>query len=167
MEIRIAGIVPESVVDGPGIRFVVFVQGCPHNCPECHNPQSHDYYGGEISKIDDILEQIRNSVLIQGLTLSGGEPLCQAAVCAELAKQVKAMGKNVVLYSGYTFEKIIEMSKQQQDIMELLKAADILIDGPYLREQRDLKLAFRGSINQRIIDVPVSLVKEVPVEINI
>ncbi|HHT63525.1 MAG: anaerobic ribonucleoside-triphosphate reductase activating protein [Bacillota bacterium] len=154
MEIRIAGIVPESVVDGPGIRFVVFVQGCPHGCPGCHNPDTHDFMGGELRRISSLIRQIENRPMITGLTISGGEPFCQAGACGELAREAKALGKDVVVYSGYIFEELKEMAERNRDVRTLLTLADILIDGPYLQEQRDLNLPFRGSANQRIIKNP-------------
>ena len=157
MKLRIAGIDPESVVDGPGIRLVVFTQGCPHRCPGCHNPQTHDPGGGYERDIDEIQTVIENSKLIRGVTFSGGEPFLQATALAELARWIRAMGFDVVAYTGYLFEDLLIRSRQQPDIRELLKHTDILIDGPYQAEERDTRLAFRGSRNQRIIDVPKSL----------
>jgi len=151
MQIRLAGVVPESVVDGPGIRFVVFVQGCPHHCPGCHNPETHDFQGGELKEISSLVQQVKESPMITGITLSGGEPFCQAGECAALAREVKTLGKDVVVYSGYTYEEIREMAEHDGDVAALLSSADILIDGPYREEQRDLSLPFRGSANQRII----------------
>lgn len=157
MDIKIAGIIPESIVDGFGIRFSIFVQGCPHKCFECHNPQTHDFKGGKTMKVEDIFQQIKKSKLIQGITISGGEPFCQPNACLALAQAAQRFGKNIILYSGYTYEEIMTMGKKCLAILELLKTAFILIDGPYVKDQKDLKLAFRGSSNQRIIDVPLSL----------
>lgn len=157
MKLRIAGIDPESVVDGPGIRLVVFTQGCPHRCPGCHNPQTHDPGGGYERNLDEIQTVIENAKLIRGVTFSGGEPFLQAKPLAELARWIRYMGLDVVAYTGYLFEELLVRSRQQPDIRELLKHTDILIDGPYRSEERDTRLAFRGSRNQRIIDVPKSL----------
>ncbi|MDD2497894.1 MAG: anaerobic ribonucleoside-triphosphate reductase activating protein [Desulfitobacteriaceae bacterium] len=157
MKIRIAGIVPESVVDGPGIRFVVFTQGCPHHCLECHNPETHDFHGGELKDVKEIINEFSGVRLVQGITISGGEPFCQAEACTQLAREVKLQNKNVLVYSGYTFEELQKLGEKQPEVKSLLGFTDILIDGRYIKEQRDLNLAFRGSANQRIIDVPKSL----------
>lgn len=147
--LRINQIVEESVVDGPGFRLAVFTQGCPHKCPGCHNPQTHDFAGGEMMNADDILETLRANPLLTGLTLSGGEPFCQPAPCAWLAEQAHMLGKNVVTFTGYTYEQLRAMD--DKDIDALLKATDILIDGPFILSERDLSLRFRGSRNQRML----------------
>ena len=157
MQIQIAGIVPESVVDGPGIRMVVFCQGCPHQCVGCHNPHTFDAAGGEASTTEAILAQFVAYPHLTGITLSGGEPFAQAVACAELAQKVQQAGKQVLVYSGYTWEKLQNLAAQNLDIACLLKYTDILIDGAYVAQERDLALAFRGSRNQRVIDVPKSL----------
>lgn len=151
MQIRVAGIVSESVVDGPGIRFVVFVQGCPHHCLGCHNPETHDFQGGELREISALVDRINTMPMITGITISGGEPFCQAEECGELAERVKSLGKNVVVYSGYTYEQIKYLAASDAKVEKLLSLTDILIDGPYLEAQRDLNLPYRGSANQRII----------------
>ncbi|MCI5892609.1 MAG: anaerobic ribonucleoside-triphosphate reductase activating protein [Clostridiales bacterium] len=152
-DIRIAGIVRESIVDGDGIRFVVFVQGCPHRCEGCHNPQTHDFEGGSIVSTDKILQEFRKNPLLAGITFSGGEPFCQAQPLAELAEEVVKYGKNVWVYSGYTFEQLFEMSQHDNNILKLLNIADVLIDGRFMLEQKSLLLRFRGSKNQRMIDL--------------
>ena len=152
-DIRIAGIVRESIVDGDGIRFVVFVQGCPHHCEGCHNPQTHDFEGGSIVSTDKILQEFRKNPLLAGITFSGGEPFCQAQPLAELAEEVVKYGKNVWVYSGYTFEQLFEMSQHDNNILKLLNIADVLIDGRFMLEQKSLLLRFRGSKNQRMIDL--------------
>lgn len=157
MKVRISGIIKESVVDGPGLRLVVFTQGCPHHCPECHNPNTHDPQGGYEISTEDIAAAIHQARLIRGVTFSGGEPFLQPVPLAHIAKQVKAKGLNVVTYSGYEFEQLLAMSLHNAAVKELLLATDILIDGPYKAAERDLRLAFRGSANQRLIDVPASL----------
>ena len=156
-QIRISGIINESIVDGPGIRMVIFAQGCRHNCKGCHNPQTHSFDGGELIKIDEIVEKIRKNPLLDGVTFSGGEPFEQADAFAALAKKIKELGLNVMVYSGYTFEQLIQNSNDRKGWMELLNNAKILVDGPFIQEQKDLLLKFRGSSNQRIINIEKSL----------
>lgn len=148
-KLRISGIVEESIVDGPGIRLTVFTQGCSHNCAGCHNPQTHDYNGGVETQIDDILEMIKQNPLLDGITISGGEPFDQGKSCAYLAKKVKEMGLGVVVYTGYDYEYLLKKEKYR----ELLFQADILVDGEFDIKKMDLTLPFRGSTNQRIIDL--------------
>lgn len=146
---RIYGIVPESIVDGPGIRYVIFVQGCPHHCPGCHNPGSHAFNEGKEIDTSTIVAEFTRNPLLQGITLSGGEPMCQAAACYELAKEAKRVGLNVWLYTGYTLEDL--QTEADPDRMKLLQIIDVLVDGPYKQAERSLDLRFRGSKNQRII----------------
>lgn len=154
--IRIAGVVRESIVDGPGIRFTVFCQGCPHGCPGCHNPDTHSFDGGYECSIDKILGEIDKNPLLAGVTFSGGEPMCQPEAFLELAKEVKKRKLDIVIFSGYTFEELMEMSKERASIGELLDLADYLIDGRFVQSKRDLSLTFRGSRNQRFIDLKKS-----------
>lgn len=158
-ELRISGIVPESIVDGPGIRYTVFVQGCPHHCEGCHNPQTHDFEGGRVVSLDGILAEIKKNPLLSGVTFSGGEPFCQPDALAELGKEIKALNLNLVCYSGFTFEELWELGKKNPAILELLTLTDILIDGKFVLAEKSLMLKFRGSRNQRILDVPASLEK--------
>lgn len=151
--IRLAGIVRESIVDGPGIRFTVFCQGCPHGCPGCHNPESHDFSGGKDCSTDRLLEEIDKDPLLAGVTFSGGEPFCQPEGFLQLAKGVRERGLNITSFSGYTYEELADMAADNDAVRELLDMTDILVDGPYLKEQRDLTLQFRGSSNQRVIDM--------------
>jgi len=151
--IRLAGIVRESIVDGPGIRFTVFCQGCPHACEGCHNPETHDFAGGKDISIERLLEEIDKDKLLAGVTFSGGEPFCQAEAFARLGREVKERGLNITVFSGYTLEELQEMGVQRADIRELLELTDILIDGPFVKDLRDLTLQFRGSSNQRVIDM--------------
>ena len=155
MKIQICGFEPESIVDGEGIRFVVFTQGCPHNCEGCHNPQSHDFKAGTQYDTEDIISMIKKNPLIQGVTLSGGEPFCQSEACLEIAKAVHQMGKNVWCYTGYEFYEIIGNP--------LLKEIDVLIDGKFILAEKSLDLKFRGSLNQRVIDVKESFKQHRPV----
>ena len=145
MKIRIAGIVPESYVDGEGIRFTIFMQGCLRNCNGCHNPETHALDGGKILDTSEIIAEIKKNPLLTGITLSGGEPLLQIAPALELAKTAKNLGLDVWLYTGYKFEEI------PTDADELLKFVDVVVDGEYIEELRNLELEFRGSENQRII----------------
>lgn len=157
MKIRIAGTVNDSIVDGEGIRFVVFVQGCIHNCVGCHNPQTHDFSGGIETDTDALLARISSNPLLDGVTFSGGEPFCQPAPLYELGRKVKKNGLNIVCYTGFTFEQLLEMSKKDKDILNLLVICDVLIDGPFILSKKNLLLKFRGSENQRILDVKKSL----------
>lgn len=147
MKMRIAGIVPESYVDGEGIRFAIFMQGCLRNCAGCHNPETHDLNGGKVVDTEEIVTAIKKNPLLTGITLTGGEPLLQIAPALELAKSAKKIGLNVWLYTGYKFEEI------PSDADELLKFVDVVVDGEYIEELRDLELEFRGSKNQRIIHI--------------
>ena len=105
--IRISGITPESIVDGEGIRYVIFTQGCPHHCPGCHNPSTHQFNGGKVVAIHDILTDIeKNSKYIDGITLSGGEPFCQIDQCGIIAKKAQKLGLTVWCYTGFSFEEL-------------------------------------------------------------
>lgn len=156
-KLRIAGIVPESVVDGPGFRYTVFTQGCRHNCNGCHNPQTHDFNGGYLVDTDDLFSEMMEDPLIKGMTFSGGDPFEQPAPLAELAEKAHAAGKDIIVYSGYTFEQLRERAKSDPATDALLRQTDVLIDGPFILEQLNLELKFRGSDNQRVIDVPRSI----------
>lgn len=156
MELRIAGTVNDSIVDGPGIRFTIFTQGCPHNCEGCHNPQTHDFNGGTVVDTDELLEKIKGNPLLDGVTFSGGEPFCQADVLAELGKQIKLLGMDIITYTGYTFEQLYE-SRDKNGWGELLSVTDYLIDGKFILAQKDWEIKFRGSSNQRYIDCQQSL----------
>jgi len=155
--IRMAGIIRESIVDGPGLRMAIFCQGCAHKCHNCHNPETWDFNGGYDSYIKNILKAIDEDPLLDGVTFSGGDPMYQAEAFYELAKEIKARNKNILIYTGFTYEELLEMSKEDKYIIELLKLTDILIDGRYDETKRDISLLYRGSKNQRIIDVQKSL----------
>lgn len=150
---RIAGLVQDSIVDGVGIRFTVFVQGCGHRCPGCHNPQTHDPMGGQEMRVEEIVAEMRSNPLTDGLTLSGGEPFDQPEGCLALAEAARAGGLNVWAYSGYRYEQLLADEKKAA----LLRAVDVLIDGPFLLAERSLALPWRGSRNQRVIDVQRSI----------
>ena len=151
--IRMAGVVRESIVDGPGLRFAVFCQGCPHGCKDCHNQATHDFRGGYDCEISKILEAVEANPLLDGVTFSGGEPFCQAEALCVLGERIRALGKSIVVYSGYTYEQLIQKGESEPSVLRLLDLADLLIDGPYIEAQRDLSLQFRGSKNQRVIDL--------------
>lgn len=151
--IRIAGIVRESIVDGPGIRFVVFSQGCPHRCEGCHNPATHDFSGGYDCNIGKIIAEIDKDPLLSGVTFSGGEPFCQVEEFLALGRLVKERGLHIVAYSGYTLEELQEMAAKEEKMAQLLQLIDILVDGPFVLKEKDLTLPFRGSRNQRLIQM--------------
>lgn len=154
MKIRLAGLVNDSIVDGPGLRLTVFTQGCPHHCPGCHNPQSHAFDGGQLREVSEILEVAQDNVLLDGITLSGGEPFAQPEACAALARGAHASGLSVWCYSGYTFEQLLKGDESWQTLLSVI---DVLVDGPFIMAQRTLEARFRGSANQRILNVSESL----------
>ncbi len=149
--LRLSGIVEESIVDGPGLRFVVFVQGCPHHCPGCHNPKTHSFGDGYLETIPALYQHYAENPLLSGITFSGGEPFCQAAALARLGQKVHLAGGSVITYTGYTYEALLELASKDSGIRELLEETDLLIDGPYVEKLRSLELPFRGSSNQRLI----------------
>ncbi len=155
MDIRIAGTVDDSIVDGPGYRYTVFTQGCPHRCPGCHNPDTHDFSAGRVVDTQQIIDQFRANPLLDGLTLSGGDPLCQPEACLALARAAHAAGLNVWAYTGYTWEALCQEANPAR--LALLREVDVLVDGPFLLAQKSLELKFCGSRNQRLIDVPQTL----------
>ncbi|MEI4828725.1 anaerobic ribonucleoside-triphosphate reductase activating protein [Bacillus sp. FJAT-53711] len=145
---RVMNIIHDSVVDGEGLRTVVFFAGCPHRCFGCHNPQSWNICNGiEITK-EEMIKEIEKNHLTD-VTFSGGDPFFQAAEVKAIAKAVKKMGKNLWIYTGYTLEEI--QNSRNNDMIELLQYADVLVDGRFELAKRDLTLPFRGSSNQRII----------------
>ena len=165
-KLRLSGFSHESFVDGPGIRTVVFVQGCKQACPHCHNPESWDMTGGEEYTVRQVIKKIKGDSLafphakkkkaprekqVQGVTFSGGEPFLQAAALVKVAHAAKRMGLDITVYSGYTYEELCK--NPDENVQALLSLADYLIDGPYIHEQRDIGLKFRGSANQRVIDL--------------
>ena len=151
--IRMAGVIRESIVDGPGLRFVIFAQGCPHSCPGCHNPATHDFNSGKDCALEKILAAIDENPLLDGVTFSGGEPMCQPEAFYNLAVEIKKRKLHLIIYTGYTYEELLALGARQPAILQLLALADILIDGRFRQEERDLSLLFRGSRNQRVIDL--------------
>ena len=150
----LSGIVSDSIVDGPGIRTTIFSQGCPHHCEGCHNPETWEFGCGTQMAEEKLLQIVLENPLCRGVTFSGGEPFAQAEGFAKLAKLLKEKGYEVASYTGYTFEQLVKGTPAQQ---ALLSSIDILIDGPFLLAERTLEASFRGSKNQRILDVPKSL----------
>jgi anaerobic ribonucleoside-triphosphate reductase activating protein len=153
MNVKISGIVKESIVDGPGVRYVIFAQGCMHDCAGCHNPQTHDINGGYTMKADEIVHNIISCKYIDGVTFSGGDPFFQAKEFEYIAKRLKEKNIHIVAYTGFSYEQLID----NKDMKDLLEKVDILIDGPFLKDRKTLKLPFRGSENQRMIEVKKSL----------
>lgn len=155
MNIRVTGIVKESIVDGPGIRYVIFAQGCKHHCPGCHNPHTHPFDGGYMVDINTILKEIASNPLLDGVTFSGGDPLEQGEEFLDLTKRIKTSSNlTIMIYTGYTYESILQSNKPPWG--ELLDLCDILVDGPFIEEEKDYHLVFKGSKNQRIIDLQES-----------
>ena len=155
MRISLSGITGDSIVDGPGLRLTIFTQGCLHNCPGCHNPQTHDPNGGSWADTEDILAAAAENPLLDGITLSGGDPFMQPVPCLALAEGAHKIGLNVWTYTGYTWEALLEENDAEK--LALLKETDVLVDGPFLLAERSLELRFCGSRNQRLIDVKKSL----------
>lgn len=153
MNLRIAGILDESVVDGDGVRLTVFTQGCAHRCRGCQNPETQPMEGGDVIDTEKILEEVTENPLLTGVTFSGGEPFLQPAPLADLAKQLHARGLDVWSYSGYTLEELQARAQADRATRALLAEVDVLVDGPYEEAERDLTLHFRGSRNQRVIDM--------------
>ncbi|MCL2214538.1 MAG: anaerobic ribonucleoside-triphosphate reductase activating protein [Treponema sp.] len=155
---RLSGITPESIVDGPGLRYVIFTQGCPHCCTACHNPESWDFNAGKEFSVKEIIRLIKKQKKpIQGITFSGGEPFTQAGELAVIAQEAHQIGWDVVTYTGYTYEQLLELGKNDKDINNLFAASDILIDGKYIDKLKTINLPFRGSINQRMINMAETL----------
>jgi len=153
LPIRVAGVIRESIVDGPDLRYVVFVQGCPHHCKGCHNPETHDPDAGILTSTKIIWDEITSNPMLHGVTFSGGEPFMWAKELAVLGKAARDSGLNVFTYTGYVYEKLVEMAKTDSGIRDLLCVTNYLVDGPFVLEKRDLSLLFRGSSNQRILDI--------------
>ena len=158
MRISLSGVTGDSIVDGPGLRLTIFTQGCLHHCPGCHNPQTHDPEGGSWADTEDILAAAAEKPLLDGITLSGGDPFLQPVPCLALAEGAHKIGLNVWTYTGYTWEALWEENAPEK--IALLKETDVLVDGPFLLAERSLELRFCGSRNQRLIDVKKSLAED-------
>ena len=159
MEIRLASpiIQADSIVDGEGIRAVIWTQGCQHKCPGCHNPQTHSFTEGFLIDIEEVKRQIDNLEGQDGITFSGGDPFYQVKECLEIAKYARQKKMNIWCYTGFTYEALIKMTANDPFVLEFLKTIDVLIDGPFLLEKKSLDCVFRGSTNQRIIDTQKSI----------
>lgn len=149
MKFRLAGIESESIVDGTGLRMAVFFQGCKHACPGCHNPQTWDMNGGKLYDTEDILEEYGKNRLLNGVTLTGGDPVYQPEAALEIAKGIHDMSGDVWLYTGYTIEALVSLN--DDNVNKLIDSVDVIVDGPFIESQRDMTLRFRGSRNQRIL----------------
>lgn len=154
---NIVGINFESIVDGDGVRVVVFFSGCNHHCKGCHNPESHDFNVGKAFDTEirhQIAEYIRETPFISGVTLSGGDPMYSAKDILPFLEELKRLSPSstVWVYSGFTYEEIIA----EPAMLALLIMCDVLVDGLFVLEQRDTTLCYRGSRNQRIIDIQAS-----------
>lgn len=156
-KIRLSGITKESVVDGLGFRYVVYAQGCPHHCKGCHNPSTHSFEGGKLIDVDNILYDIKKNPMLDGITCSGGECFEKAEQFVHIAKGVKSLGLNVWAYTGYTLEEILKTKNERKGWNDFIKYIDVLVDGRYQEDNKDLSLCFRGSSNQRIIDMQKTL----------
>ena len=150
--LRVAGVIEESIVDGPGIRFVLFLQGCRLHCPGCQNPHTWDFEGGTLVPADEVLARIKSNPLVHGVTFSGGEPFEQAEALLPLAEELRSQGYHLMAFTGYTMEQLL----QKPERAALLEKLDLLVDGPFLEAEKSLDLRFRGSRNQRILNIPAS-----------
>lgn len=164
MDIRISGTVSESIVDGPGFRYTIFVQGCPHNCPGCHNPQTHDFDGGRIVDTDELFRECVDDPLNKGVTFSGGEPFSQAKELYELGKRFKERGYNLWCYTGWTMNELWKMAESEYYVGKLMSIIDVLVDGRFIEERKTLSLPFRGSENQRLIDMKMTMEENMVIE---
>ena len=153
----------DSIVDGEGVRSVIWFQGCAHNCPFCHNPETHDFKAGHEVSINKLKKEIAKLEYQNGVTFSGGDPFYQVEALIELTKCVHDNNMNVWCYTGFTFEELIKMSKENPKYLEALKNIDVLVDGKFINELKSFDIAFRGSKNQRILDVKKSLEQNKPV----
>ena len=154
-----ADLTVDSIVDGPGLRAVLWTQGCAHHCKGCQNASTWDFNGGGLVPVDMVLEAIDEVKYQDGITFSGGNPMFQPEACNKIAEHCKKKGLNIWFYTGFTFEELMLMAKRKPIYLELLNKIDVLVDGRFILEQRDLSLLFRGSRNQRLIDVPKTLAK--------
>ncbi len=155
----------DSIVDGEGIRTVIWFQGCAHNCEGCHNPSSHDFKAGKLVDIEEVKKQLDSLEFQKGITFSGGDPLYQPEALLELAKYTHKLGMDVWCYTGFTFEELLSMARRNKVIKEVLSEIDILVDGKFEFEKKCFEVKFRGSYNQRILDVKESLEENKAVEI--
>lgn len=163
-KIKVAGIYTESDSNGIGIRYVVFTQGCPHRCPGCQNPETHDFNGGYYVDIDDIVNDVKRNPTLSGVTFSGGDPFMQAKKMAKLAEKLASNGYDIMVYTGYRYEELLALANDTNGYMELLSYSDTLVDGRFVESLKDERLLYRGSSNQRILDIKKSLEYGMPIE---
>lgn len=156
-KIKIASVIDDSIVDGPGIRMTVFFQGCSHGCEGCFNKETWGFNGGHYCDVEDIYKAAMNNPLLDGITLSGGDPIYQVKGALELVKLFENTPLNIFVYTGFTFEELLEISKNNEDLQAFLEKIDYLVDGKFDITKKDISLRFRGSSNQRIINVKQSL----------
>lgn len=159
-KVRLSGIAYESLVNGPGLRRVFFAQGCKHNCKGCFNPETHDFEGGEEFNIDSLIDDVKSNPMLKGITFSGGDPLEQGESFAYMAKRFKEIGLNIWVFTGYKFEYILENLDKIAGWRELIENIDVLVDGKFEETLKNDNLKFKGSSNQRIIDVKSSLMEK-------
>lgn len=159
--VQLAGMVNDSITDGPGLRLTLFLQGCPRHCPGCHNESALDASGGAEEQLFALYEKVKKNPLLSGVTFSGGEPLLQAKALLPLAQRLRAEGYHLALYTGYTLEELLLEGDRAK--LSLLSEMDTVVDGPFLLEERDLGLPFRGSGNQRILKGRESVLSGAPV----
>lgn len=166
MNIRLAGVNDDSIVDGHGIRYTIFVQGCPHHCKGCHNPQTHDFNSGYITTTEELLESIKENPLLDGVTFSGGEPFCQAKELAHLGRKILSLGLHldIITYTGFTIEYLLSHANETNGYLELLEVSTMLVDGKFQLDKQSYDLVFRGSSNQRFIDCRHTLMYHKPIE---
>lgn len=157
-QIRLYGCVQDSIVDGPGLRYAIFVQGCTHGCPGCHNPESQPASGGQVHDLEEVLADVRANPLVSGVTLSGGEPFEQAHACAQLAAALDGERYDIWTYTGYLLEDLL--ASEDADVRTLLEHTHVLVDGPFVEAKKSLDLKWCGSSNQRLIDMPKTLAQE-------
>lgn len=152
-KIRIFGVANDSIVDGPGLRYSVYTQGCSHHCPGCHNEGSWEFDGGTETTVGALIADIEHNKLIRDVTLSGGDPFDQPEPVAILAQELKSKGYGLWAYSGYSLEELTERAKNDNSVKAILDTIDVLVDGRFERDKRSLSLQWKGSSNQRVIDM--------------
>ncbi|AIV03439.1 anaerobic ribonucleoside-triphosphate reductase activating protein [Candidatus Malacoplasma girerdii] len=155
--IRLAGIAENSLVNGPGLRKVFFSQGCRHHCKNCFNPTTWTFDAGKMVDMDQLISQVKNETFLDGVTFSGGDPFQQPEAFAYLGKEIHKLGINIWIYTGYSWEQLMILAKKFPSIQTMIENCDAIVDGRYMEEYMDDYLKYRGSANQRIINVPESL----------
>lgn len=157
IKVRLAApIQPDSIVDGEGIRTVIWFQGCSHNCYGCHNPEAHDFKAGFDKDVDEIVDELKKLEFQDGVTFSGGDPMFQPEALLYLLKEIKKLNLNSWVYTGFTFEELLELSKKKEIYADILNNTDVLVDGRFEMDKRSFNVVFRGSSNQRILDAKKS-----------